>query len=431
MSDFGTDHPDEPQTPRLDPASQAAFDRWVELGFENGSTLDRGSAAQSQARAIQRLLSLLDTPVAGEMGLAAGSASNETARSSLLVDVTLARVQRERSAGVAGRIASGPAASPALANDSRDEIDALVESGWPDSGRADARSGAMRVLSLLATSGPMVSAADRDRLIESTLARVQEHEDRSNRRFRLSPVRETGRPARSWGIPDLGAVAAVLLIGAGVLWPMHIASREQSRASICSANMSRAAMGFSLYANDHAGAMPQAQASFMGGPWWQVGKPEHSHSANLFMLVSGGYSSLVDLSCPGNAAAPTQRHDDHSSDWRTNDEVSFSYQLPSAGPSTWGSSPMRVILADRSPVVQRSMRGETVDPGASSRNHAGLGQNLLFGDGSVRFHITPVLQSGDNIWLPGGSGSLQFGTREALLKGTERPSDDQDTFLGP
>ncbi|MBL8746179.1 MAG: hypothetical protein JNK58_07470, partial [Phycisphaerae bacterium] len=200
------------------------------------------------------------------------------------------------------------------------------------------------------------------------------------------------------------------------------------RETMCAANLARAALGFSQYASDHRDRLPQSRSSFLGGTWWDVGTHDRSHSANLYLLVKGGYASLADLSCPGNAGAPTMtnEHSVAASDWKSADEVSFSYQLPGPGRLGWNSGAHFVVLADRSPVVRRSRFGEKTDPEESSRNHAGRGQNILFADASIRFYPRPVLENGDNIWLPAlrtGSGSP--------LTGRETPATDQDAFVGP
>jgi hypothetical protein len=94
-----------------------------------------------------------------------------------------------------------------------------------------------------------------------------------------------------------------------------------------------------------------------------------------------------------------------------------------------------VVLADRSPVVIRILRGQPVNPSASSVNHRSAGQHVLFNDGSTAWITTPVLENGDNIWLP---RSIERQIDEILrqhgrrpLSGTETPEDANDVFLGP
>jgi hypothetical protein len=94
-----------------------------------------------------------------------------------------------------------------------------------------------------------------------------------------------------------------------------------------------------------------------------------------------------------------------------------------------------VVSADRSPVVLRAVRGQLMDPFANSPNHQGAGQHVLYNDGSAGWLRMPVLEAGDNIWLPRaveirleqmtGRGPIQ------PLSGTEIPGGADDVFLGP
>ncbi len=297
-------------------------------------------------------------------------------------------------------------------------VDTLARQGW--------RGQSGPVASLLSLLSPRHNHSDRQRLIDSTLDKVQGQIESTRTRFRLSPERDPASARPAFRFRDFAAAAAAIVLLASLLFPMLSASRTQTQDALCAANLSRAALGFSLYAADHKNRLPQTQASFLGGTWWDVGRQNRSHSANLYLLVKGGYASLIDLSCPGNAAAPTIDHDDHNAnDWRTAEEVSFSYQLPGPARQGWNTGSRFVVLADKSPVIRRSRLREIADPLESSRNHSGRGQNILFADASIRFHATPVLPTGDNIWLPGSTNPAK------PLTGREVPTNDTDAFVGP
>lgn len=411
MSDDTLDHPNEDQTWGLGSGSSRGLDELVAAGFD----LARG--ASPEARRLSDLLAMLAQPDPAGPTLAAGSDTTP-----LLVSLTMARVLRASEQDLAGRI--HPVGGPEqLEPVSAEAVDELASRHW--SAPSHSRNPVASLLSLLATINPP-GVAERDRLIESTLAGVQRQIDSSNTRFRLSPERSTSSARSGFRLRDLVGVAAAIVLCASVVWPMLAGSREQAREAQCSANLSRAALGFSNYAADNQGRLPQARASFLGGTWWDVGKQNRSHSANLYVLVRNGYASLTDLSCPGNAAAPTAPTEQDVSDWRSPEEVSYSYQLFGPGRPGWNSGARFVVLTDKSPVIQRARLGERVNPDESSRNHAGQGQNLLFGDGSLRFEARPILPGGDNIWLP--SGASNFSGR---LTGRETPDHDDDAFVGP
>lgn len=413
--------------PDLTPDSSRALDLLVDSGFTGMNEIDsKGPRAPGPAsaapndphsRALRSLLSLLDAPTPGEPARLANGAPP------LLVDVTMARVLRQGADGLAGRIAV-PNAPAALTADSKRSLEAFVDSNWNEADRASAS----RALTELLSQGlPAPTAAQRTDLVDRTYALVRTSAERQQRRFRMSPepasVAGRIRPALRWS--DLISVAAMLLIGSSVLYPMFAGVRHQTMETACAANLSRAASAFTMYAADNNGALPQAQASFLGGPWWNVGQRQQSHSANLYRLVTGSYATLADFACPGNRAAPVVRTNLAATDWSHPDEVSYSFQLMGPGRPQWNQGPTFVVLVDRSPIIPRARRGEAFNPMASSINHDARGQNVLFSDGSSRFLNTPILTSGDNLWLP------QHPTTPSRLSGRELPTSDRDAFVGP
>lgn len=399
----------------LSPDSSRALDRLVDSAF---ASLDHAAQDRTpHARALRSLLGLLETPTPGEPPvLAAGGPP-------LLVDVTMARVMRQGADGLAGRIAT-PGAAATLTTDAARDFDAFVEANWTASER-DSAAGAFSAL--LASGMHAPSPQQRADLVERTLALVETSAERTQRRFRMTPVPAAVagriRPGFRWS--DLFSIAAMLLIGSSIVYPMLAGVRHQTMETACAANLSRAASAFTMYAADNNGSLPQAQASFLGGPWWNVGQHQQSHSANLYRLVSGSYASLADLACPGNRSAPVVRTDPTASDWSQPDEVSYSFQLMGPGRPQWNKGATFVVLVDKSPIVPRARLGEAFDPMATSPNHQGRGQHVLFSDGSARFLQTPILTNGDNLWLP------QQPTTPSRLSGRELPANDSDAFVGP
>jgi hypothetical protein len=223
----------------------------------------------------------------------------------------------------------------------------------------------------------------------------------------------------------VGTAAAVLL-GFSILWPIASSARDEVRIMACQSTMKNAGVGFGLYAQDYGGRLPLATAGFAGS-WWNVGTPRQSNSANLFELARTGHAKLSDLACSGRPGSPLHMHDDEQTDWRAFDEVSYSYQLPTRPRPSWTGSSRIVVMADKSPVIERARFGERFDPEARSRNHSGRGQNILFNDGAVSFEVSPILPNGDNIWLPKNLERIAHPS----LRGVERPTTDTDAFVGP
>ncbi len=356
---------------------------------------------QERAGAIASLLARLDV-------------DRDRANDATLVNVTLARIARV----------------PMPQALDTEALDALADAGWdaslvpaPLSGRA---AEVARTLAVLEdSSAPSRSAAERAALVEATLARVQQTIEREENRWGVD--RADRFRFGSFRLADLVSVAAVLVLGLFVLWPTAARWRDQARLQACASNMANSAVGFSLYAQDHNGALPMATAGFASGsPWWNVGAPGESHSANLFSLVSEGYAPLHDLTCPGNTDAVIHLNTKQFTDWRNPREVSYSYQLPT--PALKWDGPVRlIVLTDKSPVIDRARRGELVDPLARSVNHRGAGQWALINDGSAAFLTTPVLPNGDNIWLP----RSRQASSHPLLRGSEVPEGEDDAFVAP
>jgi len=404
----------------LTPADAAALDSLVESGFDPSLAASEPRTARAYA-----LMAGLDSPVAdGAPELIADSVIDRN-RARLLMDVTMARVLRSRDGTLAGRIAPEGHEGDGLSPTDAAALEAMVSSGWKSQ---DKNTGVGGLLALLdAQQAP--TAHDRSVLIDATLARVQQPIDTQRGRLRLSaePATETGRSRIR--LADFGAIAAIILVGFSVLSPLVTASRESAREQICSANLARAGMGFSLFGASNDNRLPQAERATdtsAAMPWWNVGQ-KPSHSANLYVLIRDGYVLISDLACPGNQSAPVNLTDPNATDWKSPSEVSYSYQLFGRTPPRLTSDTRMVLLTDKSPVVDRARRGESFNPMAPSHNHSSRGQNVLFSDSSVQFLGTPVLDTGDNIWIPRSAD----GRDRSTLTGREAPFSRDDAFVGP
>ncbi|GIK18806.1 MAG: hypothetical protein AMXMBFR77_11740 [Phycisphaerales bacterium] len=382
--------------PALSAADAAALDALVAAGFDPGSVTEPHRA---RAQRIASLLGLLNNAPIG--------------RSGRLVDLAFA--------GALGL-------EPSLCAEDAAALDAWLESGGhaasvPEALRARAeRHGA------LAGAVCECDPGDRDSLVDRTLALVQASIDRDSESLVFE--RAAGRRVR---FADLVSVAAVLLIGASVVWPILSSVRDQARRIACAANLHGAANAMSGYASLNQNALPMVTASYGGGTWWNVGKgPDRSNSANLYTLAREKYISLASLACPGNPNAATVPASPEDRDWRTLDEVSYSYRVISVPQAPrWGDSTRVLVMADRSPVVQRAVRGERPNPVASTPNHGGRGQHLLFNDGGVEWHASPVLPNGDNIWFPRSLERVLHQLSGGRLTGRELPDGPDDAFVGP
>jgi len=385
--------------PQPDPATPAtrALDDW----------LAGKPPADATARRLDHLLALLEPP-------GGVTASDE------LVDLTMLRVARLGSSPAAAP-ADQPADPPALTPLDAEALDAwLLASGRVERVAAPIRDRARRHQDLAdaVTRGPTPTAASD--LTDRVLARVA-----------MADAPERPEPAVAGRIrmADLMSVAAVLIIGLSVVWPMLTAARDAHHRSIASTRLAATGSAMAAYASAYD-SLPMATASVAGRPWWDVGEsPDRSNSANLFTLAANGFVAMADLASPTNPSAPTSTAAD-ARDWASPDQVSYSYQNM-FGQRRHTQDATTPLVADRSPIVPRSRRGEAAPATANSLNFAGRGQHVLFGDGSVRWLTSPVLENGDNIWLPGRVERDLAREGFARLTGRETADGVEDAFLVP
>ncbi|MSR28292.1 MAG: hypothetical protein EXS03_01795 [Phycisphaerales bacterium] len=273
--------------------------------------------------------------------------------------------------------------------DDAEALDFLVESGF-DSASIERmperlRPRARRLLESLRRIDSYPASAPSDTLIDATLAIVAQEEHRRSQRFRLD-----GRSGRRWNLPNAVAVAAVFLVGIGVLYPVANEVRSTNSQAMCASGLRGLGGGFSAYAADHMGSMPQMASlagPLLGGPGaTKVDSGILANARHLEMLASGGYCDAGCTKCNGARA--------------------LSYRVPMHARHTQlASLPRSPIAGDSNPVQPLIQRGGTLlSADMRSQNHGQRGQNLLYSDGSTAWTISPVIRAGsggpeDNIWV--------------------------------
>ncbi len=457
----------------LSPDDQRALDAFVDAGWSISAP---GSAASPPAASprmlrLATLLSHLDLSHRDPSHLDAGtqhqaslhvapetqstsSAANLSATDidDALIDVTLARVaQARRNQARLSQPEFQPAPylvptvlSEQLSPDDEDALEQYITSGFSVATVSSAhRPRAARIEALLnnlsasAPHGPStLDATSREALVQRTIGTVQDAITRQERRMVVDPVPVLA--GRKFRMGDLISVAALILIGTAVIGPMVGSVRAYGQRMACNAGFGDLATAFGQYTADFRDTLPMATASIAGRPWWNVGTPEESNSANLYTLSRTQYAPAERLACPSNSRARLCSKRAGEQDWKCIDEVSYSYQnLFAKERPKWHEGRARVaILIDRSPVILLSARKAQIDPLSNSPNHNSTGQNALFNDGTVQWLRTPVLQTGDNVWLPkvierAIADRVCRGRQADPLRGTESPECGEDTFVGP
>ena len=295
-------------------------------------------------------------------------------------------------------------AGATLSADDRRLLDALVEHGFdasalePSSGVDKLRVQKLAALFQLLHDYPVEDADDT--LLDATMARISRHDASREDRMKLDPqtaaaaIESTNARKRFLRVPlpDFITIAAVLLIAAGVGWPLLSGMRQKSLDAACANNLRKMAIAFKDYAADYDNRMPTAQAG-LHNAWSRL-----AHNVvNLQPLVEGGYCDLGHMNCPGHKGDVGE---------------SFSYQWQSADePMRWETARVNVVLGDRNPLIDAARRGSYASPLTLSLSHGGRGQNVLWTDGATIWLDEPIVGRADNIWLPDGAQRLIDGLR--------------------
>ena len=322
-----------------------------------------------------------------------------------------------------------PGNEPTLCVDDQRAIDALVEAGFDarlvnDRASVGGSSGGgidprriKAVNNLLGLMNDYPVDDCEPALLDATLARIDRLEDeraaRLNFDVRQEEAHSSGGGGRRIRMPDFITVAAVILIGVGILWPTLSVVRQKSMDDACANNMRQVGMGLSNYAADNNGAIPMARAGIGGfgglgatGASWDT----VPNALNFRPLIEGGYCEHHHLNCPG-----------HEED-QIGPSYSYRWQNPQA-PVQWHAGRSTPVFADRNPVIDAVRNGRVIAVISGSINHGGRGQNVLINDGQVIWLKEPVFVSSgrrDNIWLPNGVEELRPG---------ELPREVLDVFL--
>lgn len=270
-------------------------------------------------------------------------------------------------------------------------LDWLVEHGFDlaEIGGAppDLRERIERLSGSISPLGRYAVAPPSETLVDATLARIARADADAARaeRMRIEPAAVR---LRAFRLPELIAVAAVLFLGVGVLFPMAQQLRSSSAATLCGNSLRKLGSAMHGYAADNAGSAP-AMAG-LGSLFSPAGTPTPEdlsrHHRSLDALVHKGYCVAGCTKCNG-ARTYSYRIATHPRQLRL------------------AVLPATPIVSDANPLVDAMRRGQRdADAAANSTNHGGRGQNVLFTDGSTVWTTTPMFRDPrtprlDNIWL--------------------------------
>jgi len=259
-------------------------------------------------------------------------------------------------------------------------------------------------------------------------------------------ARRASAGAGFWrNLAEVAAVAAVIVLFAGVSIPRLRAARQMAWQKRCKLQLARIARGMTQYASEHDNNLPVVSMP-AGSPWWKVGyqgKENHSNTRHLWLLVKGGYAEPADFVCPGRsegrAVGLHRVHVKNLCDFPSRRNVTYSFRIIPDENTRQLTAGSKVLMADLSPVFEKIYSdSQTQLPSAdefatirlcdkllnaNSRNHYRLGQNVMFSDGSVRFKKDRTVGiSLDDIFTVKGKD---------FYRGREVPRSEDDVFLAP
>jgi prepilin-type processing-associated H-X9-DG protein len=284
--------------------------------------------------------------------------------------------------------------------------------------RHDDLAASFQALDLAPEPEPPADLADR------TLAKIAAVQ-RTNA---LLAMQHTHSRRSTFSFKELAAVAAMLIVMAGVLIPALHNARQQGNKQLCAMQMGQIGNALQTYGINHEGRLPTVGAP--GGRWLRHDDtPPISNSRALFRLLRDQYlHSPVVFQCPGVGGNSFVMESDMF-DFPRPEHISYSFQYSLDDHGLSGNDPALVnqlgqmaILADQTPLFDGGVFHPDRMETPHSDNHPD-GQNVLYLDG----HVTWVEEStvgveGDHIFLVGD-------VRE--YDGDERPANATDSFLLP
>jgi hypothetical protein len=235
---------------------------------------------------------------------------------------------------------------------------------------------------------------------------------------------------------EIAAVAAAVMLIAGVLVPTMGYARQKYWLQQCQTNLGSIFQGYSNYMADHDGKQPTVLTA-KDSQWWMVGyqgQENHSNTRNIFLLVKNGYVNPKVFVCSSRKNRDKLQIDPSKiktlKDFPDRRYVTYSFQVRCSKSGSSRLSCRKVIMADRNPLFEElpddyseSLLLELTKEllVVNSMNHNRRGQNVLFGDGRVEYRKSRLINT-DDIFTLQDTDTYQ---------GSEVPSCETDAFLAP
>ncbi len=285
-----------------------------------------------------------------------------------------------------------------------------------------------------------------DDLTESTILRLNNFARSSQLRLQQLLATEQARDVSTksrlwWNLGRRLAMAAVfMIVGGALITTFNIISnyaRQKTWQYGCRAQLGSIFKGLSNYISDYDGQLP-AVATTPGAPWWMVGdqgKENRSNTRHIWLLVKREYVDPADFVCPGRKQKVVVRFEPSQTknynDFPGRQHMTYSIRIWCKKPTAELLS-QRILMSDLSPLFEvlpqdfsrpLNLRLDEDLLTLNSINHDFRGQNVLSGDGSVKFiRVRHFGIEDDDIY------TLQD---IRIYQGNEVPCRETDDFLAP
>jgi len=280
-------------------------------------------------------------------------------------------------------------------NDAR-VLDQLAEDGFDATRRNDLqgedRERADVLCQLLSTLDDYPVEDASDDLVAATLTRVRRAEDERDERMNIQTAMARGEQlsGRRWRFPDLFATAAMLLLAVGVIWPIANSFRQNRMVALDSSNLTENGTAMTSYANANNGTTPmEAAASILPDPFDWLNSAHTGKYNKAIHAQCAEYGHDNDFHRPESTAAT---HPYSFQVWSPNTGALMVEGRPIAS----NTNPLLSLNSDAPLHVDEASR--------ATMSHDGLGQNVLYGDGSVAM-VEENTIDGDRLWDPGADAS--------------------------
>ena len=238
----------------------------------------------------------------------------------------------------------------------------------------------------------------------------------------------------------LATAAAFMIVGTVMITAFNLVmkfARQKSWQQRCQMQLANIWQGTSNYISDNDGQLP-AVATTVGEPWWKIGyqgKENYSNTRPVWLLVKGSYVDSSYFVCPGVASGKKIQIDPSEikkyNDFPDRKYVTYSFRITRSGTPIENMSRGKILMSDLNPLFEKlpDHKGQLIlRPSGdlltvNSVGHNRNGQNILFGDGSVKFvKVRRVGIDNDDIFTLWNT---------PVYKGCEVPSSEADVFLAP